>query len=248
MYTIDSESNYKRLVIIYRYNQLYKYWSTYSILNDDIDIITAAYVSEANLNNQFIVYNENTQQIRLMYFDQSSYNKLDFDTSPIITTIDTGFISIDQLNDKRFKDIIVDFNDINKYSDLKQTEHTVLYVYTNFFIDGSPILLTDNNNSMDFEYDGNMPLVFSEGDYIFKWVNDITSDNIESPNEREQPYGTTIKYKDGNIYSYGRNNLRIPVFGKGRLPSIVLKIKSDQNYEIVGYSIIYKEKNINRRR
>lgn len=248
MYTIDSESNYKRLVIIYRYNQLYKYWSTYSILNDDISIITAAYVSEANLNNQFIVYNENTQQIKLMYFDQSSYNKLDFDASPIITTIDTGFISIDQLNDKRFKDIIVDFNDINKYSDLKQTEHTVLYVYANFFIDGSPILLTDNNNSMDFEYDGDMPLAFSEGDYIFKWVNDITSNNIESPNEHEQPYGTTIKYKDGNIYSYGRNNLRIPVFGKGRLPSIVLKIKSDQNYEIVGYSIIYKEKNINRRR
>ena len=53
---------------------------------------------------------------------------------------------------------------------------------------------------------------------------------------------------DYDIKVQGRSQIRIPVFGKGRLPSMAIKVVSKYPYEIVDYSIIYKEKNINRRR
>ena len=222
------------LVIFYRYNQLYKYWSTYSIYTPSIKDITGVYVCEPNIGTQYVVTNGDGFDV--LYLDNSSELRKDFGLDDIITTLDTGFLSIDPLNDKRFKDIILDLNHI-------QTD-SVISVFMNFFIDGIPITLSDNNNTAEFEYTPNStPPEFTEGDYLFKYVLDV---NASDP--QQQPYGTYISEDDYSIRVQGRNQLRIPVFGKGRLPSIVFKISTDRYYEIVGYSIIYKEKNVNIRR
>lgn len=225
----------KHLLILYRYNQLYKYWSTYSIHNDNIKYITGIYTCEPNIGTQFTVTNGSTFDV--LYMDNTSSLRKDFNSYNITTTLDTGFLSIDPLNDKRFKDIILDLNHIQKNS--------IINIYTNFFIDGVPILLSDNNDTAEFEYDTPILSVpdFKEGDYQFKYVLEV---DVDAPHQ--QPYGKYIESDTYNIRVQGRNQLRIPVFGKGRLPSIVFKIDTDKFYEIVGYSIIYKEKNVNIRR
>lgn len=225
--------NQHNLIVFYRYNQLYKYWSTYSI-NAGVEYISSPYVCEPNFGAQYIIQNNDT--FNTLYLDASKSSKMDYGTQKIISTLDTGFLSIDPLNDKRFKNIILDLNNIQKDS--------IINIYMNFFIDGVPIVLSNNNSTAEFEYtDSSNPPVFKEGDCTFKYVL-----NVDSNNSQEQPYGTYIDEQNYSINVQGRNQLCIPVFGKGRLPSIVFKIDSNKFYEIVGYSIIYKEKNINIRR
>ena len=233
--TCNMNLNDNHLLVLFRYNQLYKYWSTYSIHNTDINYINGAYVCEPNIGMQYVVTNGNTFEI--LYMDRMTNFRKDFNVQHVVATLDTGFLSIDPLNDKRFKDIILDLNNIQKGS--------IINIYTNFFIDGIPIVLSDNNDTADFEY--NYPMLrepkFDEGDYQFKYVLDVDAEN-----EKQQPYGKFIDEGDYAIRVRGRNQLRIPVFGKGRLPSAVFKIATSSFYEIVGYSIIYKEKNVNIRR
>lgn len=226
--------NNDNLIIFYRYNLLYKYWTTYSIHHAAIRNITSSYVCEPNIGTQYVVVG--LQTFDILYLDRSAELKKDFNSRDITITLDTGFLSIDPLNDKRFKDIILDLNNIQKGS--------VINVFMNFFIDGVPITLSDYNDTADFEYEeGSIVPSFNEGNYVFKYVLDV-----DASDPYQQPYGTYVEEDDYAIKVQGRNQLRIPVFGKGRLPSIVFKISTDKHYEIVGYSIIYKEKNVNIRR
>ena len=226
--------NNDNLIIFYRYNLLYKYWTTYSIHNPAIRNITSSYVCEPNIGAQYVVVGNETFDV--LYLDRSAELKKDFDDTDITITLDTGFLSIDPLNDKRFKDIILDLNHIQKGS--------VINVFMDFFIDGVPITLSDYNDTAEFEYEeGSIVPSFNEGNYVFKYVLDV-----DASDPYQQPYGTYVEEDNYAIKVQGRNQLRIPVFGKGRLPSIVFKISTDKHYEIVGYSIIYKEKNVNIRR
>lgn len=249
--------------VIYRYNQLYKYWSTYS----ENKRITSAYICEPNINTQYITYDSINKQFGILYQD---YNNISRDNVECI--LDTGFLSIDPLNDKRFKDIIIDFNNIANCIYYDKLDRNCINIYNNFFIDGIPITLSDNNPAIEFDYENeqepNSVPVYDEGDYKFGFVNDI-----DYRNEQELPFGYNIQnWSNVNTRPYdnadnttptvkpniiksnyhikvqGRSQIRIPVFGKGRLPSIAIKFIAKYPYEIVGYSIIYKEKNINRRR
>lgn len=226
--------NNDNLIIFYRYNLLYKYWTTYSIHKSEIRNITSPYVCEPNIGAQYVIVGNETFDV--LYLDRSAELKKDFNEDNIVITLDTGFLSIDPLNDKRFKDIILDLNHIQKGS--------VIDVFMNFFIDGIPITLSDHNDTAEFEYEeGSVIPSFNEGNYVFKYVLDV-----DASDPYQQPYGTYVEEENYAIKVQGRNQLRIPVFGKGRLPSIVFKISTDKHYEIVGYSIIYKEKNVNIRR
>ena len=63
-----------------------------------------------------------------------------------------------------------------------------------------------------------------------------------------QIYGAEFDLSNSHYTTSGRCHFRLPVFGKGRLPSFVLKLSSENIYEFLSFSLIYKEKNINRRR
>lgn len=247
--------------IIYRYNQLYKYWTTYSVNK----YLTIAYTTEPNINNQYVSYDGT--QFGIVYQDNGDISREEVDC-----ILDTGFLAIDPLNDKRFKDVIIDFNNIINCKKQTGLDRNIINIYNNFFIDGVPITLSDNNPAIEFEYEnlnypGSIP-VFDEGNYNFQFVDDVDVHNdhdlpfgyiisnwseindcpdTNADNDTDE-YIPNIVMSDYDIKVQGRSQIRIPVFGKGRLPSMAIKVVSKYPYEIVGYSIIYKEKNINRRR
>lgn len=247
--------------IIYRYNQLYKYWTTYSVNK----YLTTAYTTEPNINNQYVSYDGT--QFGIVYQDNGDISREEVDC-----ILDTGFLAIDPLNDKRFKDVIIDFNNIINCKKQTGLDRNIINIYNNFFIDGVPITLSDNNPAIEFEYEnlnypGSIP-VFDEGNYNFQFVDDVDVHNdhdlpfgyiisnwseindcpdTNADNDTDE-YIPNIVMSDYDIKVQGRSQIRIPVFGKGRLPSMAIKVVSKYPYEIVGYSIIYKEKNINRRR
>jgi hypothetical protein len=257
----NNRSDQYSSTIIYRYNQLYKYWTTYSVNK----YLTTAYTTEPNINNQYVSYDGT--QFGIVYQDNGDISREEVDC-----VLDTGFLAIDPLNDKRFKDVIIDFNNIINCKKQTGLDRNIINIYNNFFIDGVPITLSDNNPAIEFEYEnlnypGSIP-VFDEGNYNFQFVDDV-----DVHNDHDLPFGYIIsnwseindcpdtnadndtdKYipnivmSDYDIKVQGRSQIRIPVFGKGRLPSMAIKVVSKYPYEIVGYSIIYKEKNINRRR
>jgi hypothetical protein len=156
---------------------------------------------------------------------------------------DSGYLSVDTMNDKRFKDIIIEFDKIDPMAKL--------YMNCEFFVDGSPIILSDATAVIIDKLTG--AIMETEkvlSDYRDYELHHIGTSSYDTPSDtitREQMFGTTFEI-DNQVYSTtGRTHMRIPVYGKGRLPSFILKIESDKGYEFINYALIYKEKNINRR-
>lgn len=240
--------------IIYRYNMLYKHWSTYSIGKQ----LSYAYYTEPNFGTQFLTYDKDTNQFGITYQNHNNISR-----ENIECTLDTGFVSIDPLNDKRFKDIILNLDNIVSCQLSTGLDKNIIDIYQNFFIDGIPQVLSDDNTAMNFQYDNskypNSKPIYDEGDYTSKYI-----DYIDVTNNKDIPFGynintwsdievkedteTSIINDNYDLKVQGRSQIRLPIYGKGRLPSMALKIKSKYPYEILSYSVIYKEKNINRRR
>lgn len=222
------------------YNQDYKYWRMYS--STLFNKVICPYVCEPNFNKQFIVENEGVYFVS--YFKNvmdSLYQDIHKDTSfePLViqTMINTGYLSVDTMNDKRFKDIIIELDNIDKQAELD--------IDCEFFIDGSPILLSDSSVLVVDKVTGEVLNVPEKELSEFKHYESKYINSIQSilPNT----FGKSFLY-DSSVYTtIGRTHIRIPVFGKGRLPLFILKIKSNRAYEFINYAMIYKEKNINRR-
>lgn len=229
------------LSTIFIYNQDYRYWKMYSI--DICDELFTNYICEPNLNTQFIIKN-NTEYL-LAYFENGTSDFQDNYANqkiiPIQTLLHSGYLSVDTMNDKRFKDIIIEFDQINA--------NNTLSINFEFFVDSSPIILSSENilvidkvNSTfdDVEPDNTL------SEFINYSAHHI-SNNAPDNNSRSQSYGTVFDINNQKLSITGRTHVRIPVFGKGRLPSFILKIKAPKFYEFINYALIYKEKNINRR-
>ena len=242
----DQTINKLPLVVWFIYNQDYKYWRMYS--TDSIDFVSTMYICEPNYNNQFISKYEGKSYFS--YFitayntsysdknEQSDINK------EIPTMLDSGYLSVDTMNDKRFKDLIIELDNINPEYNLQ--------IDCEFFVDGSPILLSDidvvtvdkgPNPNKNIDTDKILT------DYVNYDLYHIQGyPNPESNTQTiHREFGRPFIVGDKTYTTIGRTHLRIPVYGKGRLPSFVLKIKSEGFYEFINYSLIYKEKNINRR-
>ena len=246
IYIIDNITinNKYTLVTWFIYNQDYKYWRMYS--TDIFNNIIANNIFEAPLNNQFVVKYNGLNYIA--YFlntkQEQGYNDSlgsDIENNvPIQTILNSGYLSVDTMNDKRFKDIIIEFDNIIKESKLN--------IDCEFFIDGSPMVISDtdimivNKLTGDSEYETNKI-----------YTDNVSTELINLDCEADPTKTYTRRYGksfilDTNIYSIsGRTHVRIPVFGKGRLPLFILIITSDKYYEFINYALIYKEKNINRR-
>lgn len=242
----NENSKIYNLPVLFIYNQDYKYWKMYS--TELFEKIHMCYIGEPNLNNQFIVSNKGN--IYIAYF-RNTYTTDYKDTSSssienynIVTTINSGYLSVDTMNDKRFKDLIIELDNINPDSNV--------LVECNFFIDGAPILLSDVDVLVIDKTSGlelpteNVIELLKKYD-IYHIGNSPTENNSNEYELISEKYGTAFTIGDNTYSSSGRTHVRIPVFGKGRLPSFTLQIKSDKFYEFINYALIYKEKNINRR-
>lgn len=242
--SIEDNNNVQRKIVVwFVYDQNYKYWRTYSsTLFDDIKQI---YICEPQLNNQFLVtYNGSNYIAYFKYLWGTEYadKNMTGETitkQSICTTINSGYLSVDTMNDKRFKDIILELDNIDSNAQLKME--------CNFFVDGTPVLLSDTdvlvidkttndtNISTDYEFDDEH---VADVHHIFK---------TDGTDDQQKLFGKLFKL-DNTVYGItGRTHIRVPVFGKGRLPLFTLQITSDKFYEFINYSMIYKEKNINRR-
>jgi hypothetical protein len=212
------------------------------------DKINFCYISEPNLNNQFIVTDK--ENMYIAYF-KNTYTSEYKDTSvagigdcDIVTIINSGYLSVDTMNDKRFKDLIIELDNINPDSNV--------LVECNFFVDGAPILLSDvdvlvidKTSGLELPTENVIELLKKYDIYhIGNSPTENDSNEYELISER---YGTAFTIGNNTYSSSGRTHVRIPVFGKGRLPSFTLQIKSEKFYEFINYALIYKEKNINRR-
>lgn len=232
------------LVVWFVYNQDYKYWKMYS--TDSIDFVKNCYICEPNYNTQFIT--SWALHICFSYFlttynlEYSDYNKLSESKSNIKTMIDSGYLSVDTMNDKRFKDLIIELDNIDPNYNLQ--------VDCEFFVDGSPILLSDLDvvtvdRVKDVKTQVETDKVLSN--YVDYDLHHIQTLPVGSERTIHREFGRPFLV-DNKVYTtVGRTHLRIPVYGKGRLPSFMLKIESNGFYEFINYSLIYKEKNINRR-
>jgi hypothetical protein len=209
---------------------------------DVFDEITAKYVCEPNLNTQFIVrkgdkyylsYLSNTTQTTQDVFENTKKS--------IETILHSGYLSVDTMNDKRFKDIIIEFDKINPEDKLQ--------INFEFFVDSSPIILS-SENILVIDKLGNSLNNLGTEKILTEFIN-YSAQHISN----DEPSNTTYSHKYGTLFEIdnrkfsitGRTHVRIPVFGKGRLPSFILKIKANKFYEFINYALIYKEKNINRR-
>ena len=154
------------------------------------------------------------------------------------------------MNDKRFKDIIIEFDNIKRYKDGSDME-----IKCNFFIDGTPMFISEPNNIQVEDQHGEPlgeiePHVPLKDEYFNTALHHISDQNRDSNDSFtiDSTYGVAFELDDSMYTNVGRTHVRIPVFGKGRLPSFTLRIVTKNNYEFINYSLIYKEKNINRRR
>lgn len=232
------------LVVWFVYNQDYKYWKMYS--TDSIDFVKNCYICEPNYNTQFITSCD--KHICFSYFlttynlEYSDYNKFSNYKPNIKTMIDSGYLSVDTMNDKRFKDLIIELDNIDPNYNLQ--------IDCEFFVDGSPMLLSDldivtvdrvKNVETQIETDKVL------SNYVDYDLHHIQGLPVGSERTIHREFGRPFLV-DNKVYTtVGRTHLRIPVYGKGRLPSFMLKIESNGFYEFINYSLIYKEKNINRR-
>lgn len=234
------------LVVWFIYNQDYKYWRMYS--TESIDYINTMYICEPNYNNQFISMcnNESCFSYFVTAYNTSyiDKNELNNTINKIPTMLDSGYLSVDTMNDKRFKDLIIELDNINPEYNLQ--------IDCEFFIDGSPILLSDidvvtidkgPNPNKEINTDKVLTDYINYDLYHIQGYPNPDS-NIQTIHRE---FGRPFIVGDKTYTTIGRTHLRIPVYGKGRLPSFVLKIKSEGFYEFINYSLIYKEKNINRR-
>lgn len=240
----DNSSKEVPLVVWFVYNQDYKYWKMYS--TDTIDFVKTNYICEPNYNNQFIT--SWAEHICFSYFlntynlEYHDYNKLSDTKTPIKTMIDSGYLSVDTMNDKRFKDLIIELDNIDpNYS---------LQIDCEFFVDGSPILLSDLDVvTVDrrSNIDTNVTTDKVLSNYVDYDLHHIQGLPVGSEKTIHREFGKPFIVNDRVYTTVGRTHLRVPVYGKGRLPSFMLKIESSGFYEFINYSLIYKEKNINRR-
>lgn len=248
-YTVDSD---KKVCIIYRYNQTYKYWNLY--YSNIFEELLSPHIVEPHLGVQFITRYQNVNALTFL----NSTNKTPYDiihsgvsetSSSIETYLDTGYLSVDTMNDKRFKDIILELDNIKRDS-----QNDEMVMYCNFYIDGTPMLISEKNDIQVEDNDDTPsdvePLILLKDKEFKTKLHHISSDDRDSNNDYifDNTYGVAFKLKDSIYTNVGRTHVRIPVFGKGRLPSFSLRIVTKNNYEFINYSLIYKEKNINRRR
>lgn len=252
-YTWARETTEYKSCIIYRYNQTYKYWNLY--YSPTFTELNNPYIAEPQLGVQYITTDENVKRLTFLnsvHIDpvDKVYDGNDATKTDIETYLDTGYLSVDTMNDKRFKDIIVEFDNIKRNKD-----DSDMYIHCNFFIDGTPMLISEPNNIQVENQYGNVlgdiephiPLKEEPFNTILYHISDSNRDSND-PFVIDSTYGVAFKLDDSMYTNVGRTHVRIPVFGKGRLPSFTLRIVTKNNYEFINYSLIYKEKNINRRR
>ena len=239
---INLPNNSKKyyLTTIFIYNQDYRYWRMYSV--DIFDRIVAPYICEPNLNTQFIIQKGESYKLGYITNGTNDYQDTYEDSStPIQTTLMSGYLSVDTMNDKRFKDMIIEFDKI--------TTNNTLNIHFEFFVDSSPIILSSESILIIDKLKNSLSNVST--DKILTGFNDYSAYHIADPivpdTVVKQTYGTVFQINDEKFSITGRTHVRIPVFGKGRLPSFILKIKASKFYEFINYALIYKEKNINRR-
>lgn len=244
----NSRSYY--ICIIYRYNQTYKYWNVYT--SGLFKTLNASYIAEPQLGVQFIT--SDGVSLSLTYLNPSYGKPIDViykdgtETAlPIDTYLDSGYLSVDTMNDKRFKDIILELDNIKQ-----DDKDSSMILYCNFFIDGTPILISENDTiQIEDEYGSPLdPMIPLHGIEFQTKLHHISESNRDSKDEFifDNTYGVAFELGNRVFTNVGRTHVRIPVFGKGRLPSFTLRIRTKNNYEFINYSLIYKEKNINRRR
>ena len=234
-YKINNVDYYS--VVIYRYNQNYKYWTIYSIPNQGIKKIISFYTFEPNLGVQFTIV-DSADKLNNMYVNdkigvfKDNFAGVDY---PIETIINSGFLGVDTLNDKRFKDLIFDFNNIAGKS--------AINIKCSFFVDGIPIVIGGETSPIIVDDYGGLAdeTEYTEGQSQFLHISN-------RGDTYTQIYGAEFDLSNSHYTTSGRCHFRLPVFGKGRLPSFVLKLSSENIYEFLSFSLIYKEKNINRRR
>jgi hypothetical protein len=223
--------------VIYRYNLTYKNWSIYT--TKSFDRIEQVYSCEPNLGKQFIVSKNDYSYLALLQYASSERNDITHsgERQPVFTYLDSGYLSVDTMNDKRFKDLIFEFDNIEG--------GTSLTIELNFYIDGTPVLVTDANMIPAQIYTGS----YHDGVVELEDVKEpLELKLVTNRIDNEQVYGAMFEITNTSYLTVGRCHLRIPLFGKGRLPSFQIKISGTKNYEFINYSLIYKEKNINRRR
>lgn len=252
-YTWSKETTEYKSCIIYRYNQTYKYWNLY--YSPTFTELNNSYIAEPQLGVQYITADENVK--RLTFLNSVHIDPVDkvytngvASEENIETYLDTGYLSVDTMNDKRFKDIIIEFDNIKRYKDDSKME-----IKCNFFIDGTPMFISEPDNIQVENQHGESlgeiePYIPLKDEYFNTSLHHISDSNRDSNNPLtiDSTYGVAFKLDDSMYTNVGRTHVRIPVFGKGRLPSFTLRIVTKNNYEFINYSLIYKEKNINRRR
>lgn len=260
-YTWTKENTEYKSCIIYRYNQTYKYWNLY--YSPTFTELNNPYISEPQLGVQYITTNENVK--RLTFLNSVHTDPVDkvYDGNTVTDTdietyLDTGYLSVDTMNDKRFKDIIIEFDNIKRYFDNTpgvEEFKSDMDIKCNFFIDGTPMFISEQNNiQIENQYGESLgeiePHIPLKDEYFNTALHHISDPNRDSNNPFviDSTYGIAFKLGDSMYTNVGRTHVRIPVFGKGRLPSFTLRIVTKNNYEFINYSLIYKEKNINRRR
>jgi hypothetical protein len=210
--------------------------------NTNFNIINSSYICEPYYNHQFIITNNGFNiHVAVLETTDRSITK-DNDNTNISCYLNSGYLSVDTMNDKRFKDLIFEFDSLtNKELTLK----------CNFYIDGTPMLITDTEAVVVDQYGVDTISIAPDLNVLDSTVIKPISEFDTSP-DHKQFYGSIYKIinnSDENaVYSSNRAHLRIPIFGKGRLPSFSIELSSEKPYEFINYSMIYKEKNINRRR
>lgn len=241
IYNYNYNNNY--IPVIYIYNTDYKYWRLYDC--SYVKAINNYYICEPYLNNQFIAKDENDNNVLLILDNIDSSNtckdKVDnvISDTKISCLIESGYLSVDTMNDKRFKDLIIELDRILD----------TLTIKCNFYIDGFPVLIEDQTGLLIDKYN-NVNEVSAT-----RYLDPLVPEQVISLEQFDAQYNDNyfgVIYKlssETSPYFLGnRNHFRIPLFGKGRLPSFTLEITSNKIFEFINYSIIYKEKNINRRR
>lgn len=225
-YTMRISDEIHKIPVWFRYDQINYRWSLYDTLI--FDSLDTTYTMEPQFGFQFMVMYEGKKFLGYRIdntlpndFDYGKYDLGLYTALPVETFIDSGYLSVDTMNDKRFRDLMFEINNIGGAE---------LELRPNFFVDGVPTLVIDETYIAILE-DGKLEaqeelaiktsMVFGK-EYGFK-LSDST-------------FGTTERLR-----------VRFPVWGKGRMPQFTLYITAKDDYEFLNFSIIYKEKNIERR-
>lgn len=168
--------------------------------------------------------NVTVTKLEMLYIEAATT----FDDVPMLSTsrqidfyIDSGFIAVDILNDKRFK---------NLFFEMLNTSGAQVDMFINFFIDNKAFIrsinvtnIIDNGDEVVIEYEEAPNLTVASGTFLGSWQLDFSR------------FGQNQRLK-----------LRFPIFGKGRMPSFQLKLRATDLFELINYSVMYKEKTIER--